>query len=153
ATRATPQLVGAALGQGFGLGGEPLEAGFGPGGGTAWRGQALGDEQGADAVLDSDAAADEGLAVGAQGTPLARRWRRQADGRQLTQGLELGQTQRVVAVGLAFEVLELPGGAGGVGDTADHAPLGAEVMDPAGEQAGFDDDDGRPATFEELTQA
>jgi hypothetical protein len=69
--QAAPQLTGAALGQRPGLGGEPFEAGSGPGGGAAWGGQALGDEQGADAVLDGDAAADEGLAVGDQGTPLA----------------------------------------------------------------------------------
>jgi hypothetical protein len=36
----------------------------------------------------------------------------------LSRRLELGQAQGVVAVGLAFEVPELPGIAGGVGDLA-----------------------------------
>jgi hypothetical protein len=39
-------------------------------------------------------------------------------------------------------VLELPGLASGVGDLADDAALDAEVMDPSGEGAGLDDDDG-----------
>jgi hypothetical protein len=71
----------------------------------------------------------------------------------LPQGLELGEAQGVVAVGLALEVLELPGGAGGVGGLADEAEFGAEVVDPAGEQAGLDDDDGRPGLFQEFTEA
>jgi hypothetical protein len=31
--------------------------------------------------------------------------------------------------------------------------LGAEVVNPAGEEAGLEDDDGGPATFEEFTEA
>src|SRR5262249_26073580 len=54
------------------------------------------------------------------------------------------QALGVVAVGLAFEVLELPGLAGRVGDQAADTEFGAQVVDPAGQQAGLDDDHGGP---------
>src|SRR5262249_53012226 len=47
-----------------------------------------------------------------------------------------------VLVGLAFGVLELPGLAGGVGDLAGQAQFVAEVMHPAGQEAGLEDDGG-----------
>src|SRR5262249_12716782 len=58
--------------------------------------------------------------------------------------IQLRQTLRVVLVGLAFEVLELPGLAGGVGDQAADAAFGTQIVDPAGQQAGLDDDHGGP---------
>jgi hypothetical protein len=64
----------------------------------------------------------------------------------------LRQAQGVVLVGLAFEVLELPGLAGGVGHQAAHAVFQAQVVDPAGQQAGLDDDGGGPFLVEELAQ-
>src|SRR5262249_29715409 len=48
------------------------------------------------------------------------------------------------AVGLAFEVLELPGLAGRVGDQAADAEFGTPIVDPAGQQARLDKDHGRP---------
>jgi len=99
-------------------------------------GQALADEQSADAVLGADALADEGLPVGDEGTPLARGRIGHGDGGQLTQGMELGEAEGVVLVGFAFAVFELPGLAGGVGDQAGEADFGAEVVDqPARRQA------------------
>src|SRR5581483_8460598 len=46
----------------------------------------------------------------------------------------------VVLVGLAFEVLELPSLAGRVGHQAADAEFATEIVDPAGEQTGLDDD-------------
>jgi hypothetical protein len=57
---------------------------------------------------------------------------RQVHGGELAEPVDIGQAKSVVAIGLAFEVLELPGLAGGVGDQTPHPLLGAEVMDPAG---------------------
>jgi hypothetical protein len=48
----------------------------------------------------------------------------------------LREAQGVVLVGLAFEMLELPGLAGRVGDQAAHAEFAAEIVDPAGQGAG-----------------
>ena len=130
----------------------PLQAGGGPGTGAAGGGQPLVDEQGAVAVLDGDAATDQGLAVGDQGAPLPGLQRRDDDGGQLAQGVQLGQAQGVVAVGLACGVFELPGLGGGVGDLADQATLGTEVVDPAGQGTGLDDDDVGPELLEELAE-
>jgi hypothetical protein len=53
----------------------------------------------------------------------------------------LGQAKRVVLVGLALEVLELPGFARRVGDQTTHAAVGAPIVNPARQQTGLDDDD------------
>jgi len=76
----------------------------------------------------------------------------QGDGGELAQAIDLGQAERVVLVGLAFEMFELPGLAGGVGDEAGDAELRAEVADPAGEEAGLDEDDGGLVAFEEAAE-
>src|SRR5262249_56814683 len=85
-----------------------------------------------------------GRAGGDRGPPLPGRRRRHRDGGQLAQGEELGQAQGVVLVRLALGVLELPGLAGGVGDVADQAEFVAQVVHPAGQQAGLDDGGGGP---------
>jgi len=58
--------------------------------------------------------------------------RGQMHGRELAEPINLDEAQRIVAVGLALEVLELPGLAGSVGDQAGHPFFCAEVMDSAG---------------------
>jgi hypothetical protein len=70
----------------------------------------------------------------------------------LAQGLELGQAQGVVAVGLALGVLELPRLAGGVGDPARQPELFAEVGHPTGQAASLADDDGRSVLGEQLAE-
>ena len=70
----------------------------------------------------------------------------------MTEGRQLGQTERVVAVGLALGVLELPGLTRGVGDAARDAEFAAEVVDPAGRRAGFDDDDRGAVVFDEAAE-
>ncbi len=64
----------------------------------------------------------------------------QSHRRQLAEHLQLGESQRVVAVGLAFEVLEAPRFAGRVGDLHRQAAFGGEVGGPAGVAARLDDD-------------
>jgi len=71
----------------------------------------------------------------------------------LTEGVELGQTQGVVAVGLAFEVLELPGLAGGVGHQQRKPSFGAEIVNPASEQAASMTTTGGLAALEEFGEA
>src|SRR5262249_17698067 len=76
--------------------------------------------------------------------PLTHLCRGQGHRWQLAEQIELGQAQGVVLVGLAFEVLELPGLAGGVGDQTADAERAAQVVNPASEQTGLaDDNDGR----------
>jgi hypothetical protein len=60
---------------------------------------------------------------------------------QLPGGLELSKAEGIVLVGLALDVLEFPGLAGGIGDLAGQAELAAEVVDPAGEGEGFEGDE------------
>ena len=66
--------------QSLGVLADAFQAQFGPGLGAARGGQALADEQGADAVLHGDTAADQGLPVGNQGTPLSGLLGRDHDG-------------------------------------------------------------------------
>src|SRR5205823_14060712 len=66
------------------------------------------------------------------GPPLAHLLVGDRHGRELAQDVDLGQPQGVVAVGLALEVLELPGLGGGVGDQAGDAERDAQVAGPAG---------------------
>src|SRR5262249_125202 len=68
------------------------------------------------------------------------------------QRLQLGQAEGVVLVGLALGVLELPGLAGGVGDLAGQAQLGAQVVHPAGQGAGLEDDHAGAGPLEEPAQ-
>jgi hypothetical protein len=44
----------------------------------------------------------------------------------------------------------VPAGAGGVGHQAAHAQFNAQVVDPAGQEAGLDDDHSRPLLVEKL---
>jgi hypothetical protein len=48
--------------------------------------------------------------------------------------------KRVVAFGLAFDALPLPGGAGGARDQGPKAKLFAQVVDPAGLRTRFEAD-------------
>ncbi len=50
------------------------------------------------------------------------------------------------------EVLELPGFAGGIGDEAADAEFAAQIVDPAGHEAGLDDDDAELLLVEQLVQ-
>src|SRR5262249_14784037 len=87
-----------------------------------------------------------------QRPPLPHGGGRQRHGRQLAQRVELRQPQRVVLVGLAFEVLELPGLAGGGGDQTAQAEFGTAVGHPAGQQAGLDEDHGGPVPAQQSVQ-
>ena len=113
-----PQLVRAALGQRPGELRDPGQPGRGPRPGPARGRQPLADEDGADAVLGGHPLGDQGLAVGDQRPPLADRLGRDDDRRELAEGLQLGQPQGVVPVGLPLGVLELPRLGGGVGHLA-----------------------------------
>src|SRR5207244_4973089 len=113
-----PQLAGRAVGQGQGVRRDAGQARDRPGASADWRGQALADEDGAEAVLQGDAAADQFLPVLDQAAVLADLLLGQSDGGELAQAIDLGQAQGVVAVGLALEVLELPRLTGRVGDQA-----------------------------------
>jgi hypothetical protein len=52
----------------------------------------------------------------------------------------LSESQGIVAIGLAFGVLELPRLGGGVGDETGAAALTAKIVNPAGEGTRLDDD-------------
>jgi hypothetical protein len=70
----------------------------------------------------------------------------------LSQGEQLGQAEGVILVGLAFELLELPGLGSGVGNVADEAEFVAQIMDPAGQPARLDDDGGGAVLGEKLLE-
>src|SRR5580765_6933248 len=57
--------------------------------------------------------------------------------------MQLRQAQRVVLVGLAFEMLELPRLRRRVRDETTHAEFLAQIVDPARQQTCLDDDDTR----------
>jgi hypothetical protein len=66
----------------------------------------------------------------------------------LAEGLEGGQAEGVVLVGLAFGVLAFPGLGGGVGDLGGESAVVAAIEDPAGEGAGLKGDDAGLDRFE-----
>jgi hypothetical protein len=113
-----PQLLGAAVGQRPGQLRDALEPHLGPGAVAPRGGQPLADEDGPDAVLGGDAPPDQVLAGGDQRPPLAHPLGRDGHPGELAQGVQRGQAEGVVPVGLPLGVLELPGLAGGVGDLA-----------------------------------
>ncbi len=92
-------------------------------------------------VLQGHAAADQLLPRVDEGATLAHLFAGDGHGGELSQGVDFGQSAGVVAVGLAFEMLELPGFAAGVGDQAGDAELGTQVADPSGQETGLDEDD------------
>jgi hypothetical protein len=67
-------------------------------------------------ILAAEMLADEPLPQADQALPLADPFGRQGNGLEFIDGDELGQLHRAVLVGLAFDMLPLPGLAVGVGD-------------------------------------
>lgn len=98
-------------------------------------------EECADAVLACDAASDQLLSKGDEHAPLPGGGVRHHDGGQLSDGLQLGQSQGVVAIGLAFEVLELPGLGRSVGDLHAVAVDARQVVNPPGVGTSLDNDE------------
>jgi len=135
------QLVGSTVGQRLCLQRDARQSGCAPGPGSTRRRQSLGHEQSANPILHGDTPADQVLSRRNQRPPLPHRRRRQRHRRQLPQCVELRQPQGVVLIGLAFEVLELPGLAGRVRHQAAHATFAAQIVNPAGQKSGLDDDD------------
>src|SRR5262249_47884545 len=80
------------------------------------------------------------------------RVRRQLHGGHLIKTVQLRQPQRVVTIGLAFEVLELPRLAGRVRDQATHADDVAQIEHPARQQTGLDQHHGWLLLGQQLTQ-
>jgi hypothetical protein len=106
----------------------------------------------ADAVLHRDPPADRRLPGRDQCPAFADRLGGDRHGRELTERGQLGQPQGVVTVGLAFGVLELPGFRRRVGDQTADAEFAAQVMDPTGQGAGLDDDQGGRIALDQLSQ-
>src|SRR5262249_26511938 len=139
---AAPELVGPAVGEGLGELGDAGEPQRGPRLGAHRRRQSLADEQAANAVLAADAFRDEPFAQADERLPLADGPRRDGDALDLAGGGQPGELEGGVAGGLALDALPLPGGAGGAGDEGREAELFAEIVDPSGLRAGFEDDEG-----------
>jgi hypothetical protein len=137
---AAPEVGRGALGDRSSMGRDAGQAEFAPGTHADRRQQSLRHQDGANAVLQGHASADQLLPMLDQRPLLADLLRGNGHGRELAQQIDLGQSQRVVTIGLALEVLELPRLAGRVRHQALDAQLDAQIADPTAEQAGLDQD-------------
>ena len=141
---AAPQFRRGAVGDGLGVRGDAGQAELGPGPVPAWRRQPLSDQDSANAVLQGHPPAHPLLTGLDQAPLLADVFLGDGHAGELAELVDLRQTQGIVAIGLALEVLEFPGLAGRVGDQAPDALRDAQVTHPAGEQTRLEEDHVRP---------
>src|SRR5262249_12631543 len=114
-----------------------------PGPGSDGRRQALTDQHGAAAVRQRRPPAYQLRPRLDERPPRADLPGRDRQARELAEPGDRAEAPGVVPVGRALEARALPALAGRGGDPASHSRLGAPVADPAGAEAGLDEDDVR----------
>ena len=136
---AAPQVVDAfALGKRARFLGDLLDAGPGPGLASPGQAQPLLGVDRADLVLDLRAAIDQHAAVVHQPAALTLLRTGHVRGGQLPQHRELGEFERIILVGLAFDARPAPRFVRRVGHGDVRAQRDRDVVYPAGDVAGLD---------------